>query len=226
MRMPTNDCRHPWVRALALPALLAASTLAAAAAPEHAAPVSPASADAAVQPQGRAPAEPVDAAERERRARAYFGDHLLTDQDGRKHRFYSDLLSGNVVLINVVFTQCPSACPLMTERLKQVRRLLGDGFGDDIRFLSISIDPARDTPKALKEFAQRHGADEPGWRFLVADPTTLEALLGRLGQWSDSPESHTTLLIAGNAAKAHWTKLRPDAPPERIAADLERLKAP
>jgi protein SCO1 len=158
------------------------------------------------------------------RARAYFGDHVLTDQDGEPHRFYTDLLHGRVVLINVVFTNCPSACPMMTERLKLVRKRLGPEFGEDIHFLSLSVDPARDTPEAMKRFAQRHGVDEPGWRFLVADAKAMQALLSRLGQWTDSPEDHTTLLIAGNAAKAHWAKLRPDASPEQIAAELERLK--
>jgi protein SCO1 len=158
------------------------------------------------------------------RARAYFGDHVLTDQDGEPHRFYTDLLHGRVVLINVVFTNCASACPMMTERLKLVRKRLGPEFGEDIHFLSLSVDPARDTPEAMKRFAQRHGVDEPGWRFLVADGKVMQALLSRLGQWTDSPEDHTTLLIAGNAAKAHWAKLRPDASPEHIAAELERLK--
>lgn len=160
---------------------------------------------------------------REAKALAYFGDDVLTDQDGAPHRFYSDLLRGHVVLINVVFTHCPSACPMMTERLKGVRRELGPGFGQRVRFLSISVDPARDTPEALKAFAARHGADEPGWRFLVADEAVLKRLLRRLGQWADNPDDHTTLLIAGNAQAARWTKLRPDAPPEKIAAELQRL---
>lgn len=179
-------------------------------------------------PPGRNPpaaaAGAQDPAVRAERARAYFGDHLLTDQDGRPHRFYSDLLAGRVVLINVVFTNCPSACPMMTERLKLVRKRLGPAFGEEVYFLSLSVDPARDTPEALKRFAQRHGVDEAGWRFLVADAGVMKPLLGRLGQWSDSPEDHTTLLIAGNAARSHWVKLRPDAPPEKIVADLERLK--
>lgn len=162
--------------------------------------------------------------DRSERARTYFGDHVLVDQNGKSHRFYSDLLHGHVVLINVVFTNCPSACPMMTERLKLVRKQVGQDFGNEILFLSLSVDPARDTPEAMKRFAQRHGVDEPGWRFLVADPKVLQTVLGRLGQWTDSPDDHTTLLIAGNAAKAHWVKLRPDAPPERIAAELERLK--
>ncbi|MFK3650796.1 SCO family protein [Lysobacter enzymogenes] len=170
-----------------------------------------------------ASAAPAASADPEARGRAYFGDAELTDQDGRRQRFYSDLLSDKVVLINVVFTRCPSACPLMTQHLKAVRRQLGDRFGRQVRFLSLSVDPAYDTPQAMKRFAAQQGVDEPGWRFLVADEATTRAVLGRLGQWSDKAEDHTTLLIAGNARRAHWTKLRPDAPPERIAADLRRL---
>lgn len=161
--------------------------------------------------------------QREAKALAYFGNDVLTDQDGARHRFYSDLLRGRTVLIHVVFTRCPSACPLMTERLKRVRRELGPAFGANVQFLSISVDPRRDTPAALKAFAIRHGADEPGWRFLVAEEPILKRLLQRLGQWADDPQDHTTLLIAGNATAAHWTKLRPDAPPEQIAAELLQL---
>lgn len=175
---------------------------------------------AMAQPSDTAQTHPVARAER---ARAYFGDDVMTDQDGRTHRFYSDLLDGRTVLINVVFTHCRSACPLMTQRLKGVRTALGDRFGREVWFLSLSVDPARDTPERLKAFAQAQGADAAGWRFLVSDPATMQRVLGRLGQWTDDAESHSMLLIAGNAARAHWTKLRPDAPPERIAADLERL---
>ncbi|MDT0935705.1 SCO family protein, partial [Staphylococcus pseudintermedius] len=72
---------------------------------------------------------PPQAADAQARGRAYFGDAELTDQDGRRQRFYTDLLSDKVVLINVVFTRCPSACPLMTQHLKAVRRELGERFG-------------------------------------------------------------------------------------------------
>lgn len=186
-------------------------------------------ADVCAQQSAAAPSAPMHTgtsaspANRSERARAYFGDDLLIDQDNQPQRFYSDLLDGRTVLINVVFTHCPSACPLMTQKLKRVRSALGTRFGRDIWFLSLSVDPARDTPALMKAFATKQGADAPGWRFLTADSDTLQRVLGRLGQWTDDAENHSTLLIAGNAAQAHWSKLRPDAPPERIAADLERL---
>lgn len=161
--------------------------------------------------------------EREKRARDYFGDDVLTDQDGRRLRFFSDLLRGRTVLINVIFTNCDDACPLMTKRLRSVRQQLGAAFGDTVYFLSLSVDPDRDTPEALKAFAERNKADEPGWRFLVADGATMTKVLKRLGQWTDEPENHMTLLIGGNASNAHWTKLRPDTSPVQIADQLLRL---
>lgn len=157
------------------------------------------------------------------RARTYFGDDLLIDQNGMSHRFFSDLLSHHVVLINVIFTHCQDACPMQTQKLQVVRRQLGKHFGAQIAFLSLSVDPKRDDPAALKAFAEKQQANIPGWWFLTTDEATMAKILGRLNQWTDDPNNHSTLLIAGNARNAHWVKLRPDSPPERIVADLLRL---
>lgn len=157
------------------------------------------------------------------RARNYFGDDLVIDQNGVSHRFVSDLLSHHVVLINVIFTHCQDACPMQTQKLQVVRRQLGEHFGSQIAFLSLSVDPKRDDPAALRAFAEKQQANIPGWRFLTADEATMARILGRLNQWTDDPSNHSTLLIAGSARTAHWIKLRPDSPPERIVADLLRL---
>ncbi|MDH5480913.1 MAG: SCO family protein [Nitrosomonas sp.] len=157
------------------------------------------------------------------RARNYFGDEILIDQDGKSHRFYSDLLSDRIVLINVIFTYCKDACPLLTQHLRMVKQQLGKRFGAEFRFLSLSVDPEHDTPELLKRFAIKQYADVPGWRFLVAEKAIMAKVLGRFGQWTEDPNNHGTLLIAGNTRKAHWIKIRPDSPPERIVADLLRL---
>jgi cytochrome oxidase Cu insertion factor (SCO1/SenC/PrrC family) len=157
------------------------------------------------------------------RARNYFGDDLLIDQNGVTHRFVSDLLSHHVVLINVIFTHCQDACPMQTQKLQVVRKQLGEHFGSQIAFLSLSVDPKRDDPTALKAFAEKQQANVPGWWFLTADEATMARILGRLNQWTDDPNNHSTLLIAGSARNAHWVKLRPDSPSERIVADLLRL---
>ncbi|GKS69436.1 SCO family protein [Nitrosomonas sp. PY1] len=157
------------------------------------------------------------------RARTYFGDDLLIDQHGASHRFVSDLLSHHVVLINVIFTNCRDACPIQTQKMQVVRRQLGKHFGTQIAFLSLSVDPKRDSPVALKAFAEKQQANIPGWWFLTADEVTMTKILSRLNQWTGNPSNHSTMLIAGHARNAHWIKLRPDSPPERIVADLLRL---
>ncbi|MCP9465224.1 MAG: SCO family protein [Nitrospira sp.] len=165
-------------------------------------------------------AEPMPSDER---ARQYFTDEPVVDQDGRSHRFYSDLLAGHTVLIHAFYAQCREACPLQVDRLRLVRTRLGSVFGSTVRFLSLSVDVAHDQPEQLKAFARRHGADEPGWYFLSGHPVRFSLVLKRLGLWTDDPSDHQTLFIVGRPATKHWKKLRPDASPEEVARALIQL---
>lgn len=159
-------------------------------------------------------------------ARAYFTDTVLVTQDGKKVRFYSDVLEGHTVLINVIYTNCKDACPLITQKLIEVKGRIGDLFGKEVRFVSISNDPVRDTPAALKAFAKKEHADIPGWVFLTGDKKNVELVLKKLGQFSEEVESHSTLLIAGNVPEKRWSKIRPDAPTPAIATRLQLLVDP
>ena len=159
-------------------------------------------------------------------ARAYFTDTVLVNQDGKKMRFYSDVLEGHTVLINVIYTNCKDACPLITQKLIEVKGQIGDLFGKEVRFVSISNDPIRDTPAALKAFARKEHADLPGWVFLTGDKKNVELVLKKLGQFSQDVEAHSTLLIAGNVPEKRWSKIRPDAPTPAIVTRLQLLVNP
>lgn len=158
-------------------------------------------------------------------ARSYFTDTPLLDQDGRQVRFYSDVLQGRVVLLNVIFTSCEDACPLITRKLREVREALGEDAGR-VHFISLTSDPQNDSPQALKAYARKQGADDPNWIFLTGSKEQMDVVLGRLGQLSRSPEEHSTLLIAGDVANKRWSKIRPDAPPQAIAQRLQLLTLP
>ena len=159
----------------------------------------------------------------EDKARNYFTNLEVIDQDGQKLRFYDDVLKDKVVAINFIFTNCQGACPLMTRHLTLVRDMLGVEVGKDIHFVSISIDPLRDTPTAMKEFAKTHDADQAGWRFVTGNPENLEAIVKRLGQYTDELEAHSTLLLAANVRTAHWTKIPPNVPPDGVVQRLRML---
>ena len=159
----------------------------------------------------------------EDRDRAYFTDLAFTDHNGQAQRFYTDMLKDKVVLINFVFTNCVGACPVMTRNMVSIKDKLGDQFGNEVFFVSISIDPANDTPAALREFAEKFSAIDPGWHFITADHTTVETVVGRLGQYNENVEAHSTLMLAANTRTKHWIKLRPGLPPEAITMKLQEL---
>ena len=162
----------------------------------------------------------------DKKSRDYFSDAPLVDQNGRAVRFYSDALKGQTVLINVIYTECKDACPLITRSLVDVRKALGNDAPATIRFVSISVDPEKDTPAALRKFARDNEAEHPSWIFLTGRKSVVDGVTRKLGQYASEPEMHTSLLIAGNVDRGHWIKIRPDTKPELIAARLRDLAKP
>jgi protein SCO1/2 len=88
----------------------------------------------------------------------------MQDQDGKP--FTERDLKGSVSIVSFMFTSCPDVCPLLTNKLSGVRTQLLPQR-QHVRFVSISVDPEKDTPPVLKEFARKHNADYPDWRFLT-----------------------------------------------------------
>ncbi|WP_028623232.1 SCO family protein [Pseudomonas sp. Ant30-3] len=160
-----------------------------------------------------------------RDAKTWFTDTPLQDQNGETLRFYSDALQNRIVLLNVIFTHCTDACPLITQKLKQVREVLGDK-ADVITFISLTSDPLRDTPAVLKAYTLKQGVDGPHWLFLTGDKAHMDLVLSRIGQIIPSPEQHSTQLIVGDVANKRWSKIRPDAPAAAIAQRLQLLAMP
>jgi cytochrome oxidase Cu insertion factor (SCO1/SenC/PrrC family) len=162
-------------------------------------------------------------AERDAKAREYFTDTVLNTQDARPVRFYSDALRGKVIVVNFVFTQCRGACPLITAKLVQVKNELGEAFGRDVRFVSISIDPENDSPEELASFARKLDAVHPEWLFLTGDKAHVGQVVKKLGASTEDLESHSTAIIIGSAQQARWRKLRPDTSPKMVAEQLREL---
>ena len=164
-----------------------------------------------------------DSAAAEAKARNYFTNLEVIDQNGRRLDFYDDVLKDKVVAINFIFTNCQGACPLMTKNLTYVRDMMGGEVGKSIHFVSISIDPTRDTPAAMKEFAQTHDADHAGWTWITGKPDNLATIVKKLGSYTDDPEAHTTQMLAANVRTAHWTKIAPNVPPQGVVERLRML---
>ncbi|HEU4711743.1 MAG TPA: SCO family protein [Pyrinomonadaceae bacterium] len=138
-------------------------------------------------------------------AEKYFSDVELITQDGEKVRFYSDVLKNKVVIINTFFTTCTSICPPMNRNFEKIQEALGDRLGKDAFLVSISVDPATDTPTRLKEYSRRFHA-RPGWMFLTGKKDNVDWALYKLGQYVETKDDHTSIIIIGNEPKGLWKK--------------------
>jgi len=153
-------------------------------------------------------------------AEKYFSDVELINQDGQKMRFYSDVLKDKVVIINTFFITCTSVCPPLNRNMEKVQEALGDRLGKDAFLVSISVDPAADTPTRLKEYSRRFHA-RPGWIFLTGKKENVDWALYKLGQYVEARDDHTTIIIIGNEPKGLWKKAFGLAKPDELVKIVE-----
>jgi protein SCO1/2 len=138
-------------------------------------------------------------------AAKYFSDVELINQDGKKVRFYTDVLKGKTVVVNAFFTTCTSVCPPMNRNMEKIQEAFGDRVGRDVFLVSITVDPEVDTPPRLKDYAQKFHAT-PGWIFLTGKKENIDWALYKLGQYVETKDDHRTILIIGNERTGLWKK--------------------
>jgi protein SCO1 len=155
-------------------------------------------------------------------AERYFGDVMLTNQDGKQLRLYTDILKGNVVIINSFYSTCNGVCRVTIPVFKQLQESLGERVGKDIRLVSITVDPDNDSPEVLRKYATGVGA-KPGWDFLTGDKQTVDQVLYKFGLYTDAKEDHSNIFIIGNESTGLWKKVLGIAPPYEILRSVESV---
>jgi protein SCO1/2 len=150
-------------------------------------------------------------------------DTAVQDQDGRRLSFYSDLVKGHTVAIDFIFTTCATVCPMLTANFRQVQKELGDNVRD-VRLISVSVDPAVDTPARLKRFAVQYDA-APGWSFITGDKTGIDRLLSALGVPVQNKLEHSPAVLIGNDVAGHWQRISGLASSSVILRTVEEAAA-
>lgn len=100
----------------------------------------------------------------------------LVDGSGKKVS-RSDL-EGQVWVADFIFTNCAGICPILSARMAEIQKALAEG-GVDARLVSISVDPARDSPEAMRAYGERFKADPARWWFLTGERDALYDLIGK-----------------------------------------------
>lgn len=152
-------------------------------------------------------------------------DVAVIDQDGQAKRFYTDLVKDRVVAVNFVFTTCRTICPPMGATFGKLQQLLGERAGKDVHLISVSVDPATDTPERLKAWSQKFGAG-PGWTLVTGDRAEITRLLKSLGVYTANIGDHSPLVLIGNDARHQWTRAYGLAAPAKLAELIDGMAAP
>lgn len=152
----------------------------------------------------------------------------MTDSYGRQ--FDGLALTGKVWIADVIYTTCPAECPRMTAQMHKVEQQVKGR--DDVRLVSISVDPQRDTPPVLNAFARRFGGPTPQWTFLTGSPETVHLLAYQTFHVGDvlGKIEHSTkfvLIDKHETVRGYYSAFDPDSMTAMLkdAAALERSRS-
>lgn len=99
-------------------------------------------------------------------------DLQLTNQLGQTFSLNKDL-KGKILVIDFIFTTCPSVCPKLTANMNEIQKAYIEKNPDLVQFISISVDPARDSVEALRNYANRFHADHDRWYFCTGNQDSI-----------------------------------------------------
>lgn len=147
----------------------------------------------------------------------------LTAQDGQP--FDSKVLTGRIWVADFIYTTCPGPCPRMTSQMHEVQSAISQLA--DVKLVSFTVDPARDTPPVLAGYAQEHGATAGRWYFLTGPVPALQTLdrdVFKLGNLDASLEHSTRFVLVDRHSRirGYYETSEPGAIP-KIVDDIHAL---
>jgi protein SCO1 len=156
-------------------------------------------------------------------------DIQLVDVDGQAVRFKSEAVDNRIAVVGFIYTSCSTICPVTSAIFAEVQEHLAskldERIGRDVRLISLSVDPATDTPERLKDYAASFGKPTAGWLWLTGQKPRMDKVLNGLGAYSADFTTHSGAVLVGDARSGGWTRLFGIPNPSDIVDRVERLLA-
>jgi protein SCO1/2 len=146
----------------------------------------------------------------------------LLDQNAVPVKFAEDVVGDKIIAINFIYTQCGTACPIVSAIFEKLQTQLGEKLKQDVRMVSLSINPVSDTPEKLKAYAAHFHA-QPEWLWLTGEKTQVDALLKELGVYDADYRNHAPVILIGNPTRSAWTRFNGFTSHETLAAKIDEL---
>ena len=131
-------------------------------------------------------------------------DLILRDQEGKKVRFYSDLIKGKVVVLSFFYTSCTYICTMQGRVFSELQALLGERLGKSVFLISVTTDPVTDTSDKLKAWATRYNA-RPGWTLVTGEVAEMNNLLIQFTGNTAGGGMHLAATFIGDDRIGFWT---------------------
>jgi protein SCO1/2 len=131
-------------------------------------------------------------------------DLVLRDQEGRKVRFYSDLIKDKVVVLSFFYTSCTYSCTTQGKTFSKLQSLLGERLGKSVFLISVTIDPETDDPAQLKAWSKRYDL-QPGWTLVTGEVMEMNKLLKPFTGSAAGGGMHLPSTFIGNDKSGLWT---------------------
>lgn len=131
-------------------------------------------------------------------------DLVLSDQEGRKVRFYSDLMKGKVVVLSFFYTNCNYSCTMQGRVFSELQSLLGERLGKSVFLISVTTDPVTDNPEKLKAWGARYKV-KPGWTLVTGEEAVMSRLLMQFTGSRAGGGMHLPVTFIGNDRTGVWT---------------------
>jgi protein SCO1/2 len=161
-------------------------------------------------------------------ARVTLHDIGLVDTDGGTVRFKSEAVGNRIVVVNFIYTSCTTICPVTSAMFAEVQERLmdrlGEGFGRDVKLITLTVDPATDTPERLKDYALNFGTPE-GWLWLTGNKPQVDKVLTGLGAYAVDFTRHSGAVLVGDGRGGDWMRFYGLPNPADIVDRVEQLLA-
>jgi protein SCO1 len=145
----------------------------------------------------------------------------LVRADGAKAAFPQEIDDGRPVVLNFIYTSCTAICPILSQSFAEFQRKLG-AERDQVRMVSVSIDPEEDTPKRLSEYARRFDAG-PQWTFYTGTLAASVSLQKAMQSYFGDKMHHRPVTFLRAAPGEPWVRLDGFTSPDELLAEYRRL---
>jgi len=132
------------------------------------------------------------------------------------------VVGDRIAVVNFAYTNCATVCPVTSSIFSMLQNRLDGLLGEEVTLITITVDPARDNPHRLQEYAKNFNPDD-SWYWLTGDKGSVDAALKAFGAYTPAFEDHPAMVLIGDPQNGTWYRLYGFPAPEAIEGRVREL---